>query len=58
MIGYHEKWIQEHNQAQVMQDRGRVMDAGYGKSWNRFRVKKTMKNWLLSTVSPGTMDDL
>jgi hypothetical protein len=48
---YREKQIQKQNRA-------RVIDAGYGKSWNQFRVKKTMKNRLLRTASPGTMDHL
>jgi hypothetical protein len=34
------------------------MDVGYGKSWNRFRVEKTMKNQLLRSASPGTLGHL
>jgi hypothetical protein len=33
------------------QNRDRVMDVGYGKSWNRFQVKKKMRNQLLRKAS-------
>jgi hypothetical protein len=46
------------NRARVRQNQDRVMDAGYEKSWNRFWVKKTMKNELLRSASPEMLGHL